>query len=275
MSYVLASYVATGYFEDLGLGAEPFDSAGFDSAGEFAIYRNGYYDKFTNQYLASSTETWDDNNDSGGYTWDDFNNWQGTPSTPLTFLTDVVDTGQSRYYNPNVKVDASGPVDVWVYYGDEIDTSGAIITPGLFQGGQSQTLSGAKARYWQFGIFVEPLNGEIPYINAITSTVKSTPIEEIITDLDTSTIVDSAGYGTITPTKAFATITSVFIQPQADGLDKPIVYVRSKTTSGINFEIFDADTYGKTHTDCVVDVKITGLPRLVSDSNGNITEELA
>ena len=53
------------------------------------------------------------------------------------------------------------------------------------------------------------------------------------------------------------------------------MYVRSKTTSGINFEIFDADTYGKTHTDCVVDVKITGLPKLVSDSNGNITEELA
>ena len=276
MAYVTDGYVDLDYVEILGdLGASIFDSAGYDSAGEFVLYRNGYYDKSTNKYYANCTEVWDSNNDSSGYVWDDLTTWDGTSTSTLIFLTNVVDSGKSRYYNPIVKVEASGPVSVWVYYGDTLDSTGAIETPNLFVGGQNQTLLGAKARYWQFGILVEKQNIEKLYISNITTIIKSDTVEEVISNLDTSTVVDSTGYGTIVPANSFSTISSVFIQPQADGPSKPIVYVRNKSTAGIDFEIFDADTYGKTHIDTTVDVRIQGLPKLISDAHGNIVEELA
>lgn len=273
-TYVNSGYVNTGYIEENIVFSTSVPDPGVDSAGEISVFRNGYYDKFKNAYLPNSQETWDDNGDSSGYSWDDVDTWDRTPVSPLVFVTNVVDTQKSRYQNPNVKVVASGPVSVTVYYGDTLDTSGAIESPTSFTAGQNQTVNGAKARYWQFAVSVAQQGTETPFISSITSTMKGSRLNETITDLDTSTIVDSAGIGTLVPNNSYSAITSVVFQPQSTSADKPQVYVRSKSTSGIEFEIFDMDTYGKTRIDCVCDVRIEGLPVLRSDALGNILEVL-
>ena len=273
-TYVNSGYVNTGYIEENLVFSTSVPDPGVDSAGEIAIFRNGYYDKYKNAYLPNSQETWDDNGDSAGYTWEDVDSWDRTPVSPLVFVTNVVDTQKSHYQNPNVKVVASGPSNITVYYGDTLDSSGAIETPSSFSGGQNQTVNGAKARYWQFAVSVAQVGIETPFITSITSTMKGTVVTETITDLDTSTLSDSTGIGTLVPSKTFSAITNVVFQPQSTSADKPQIYVRSKSTSGIEFEVFDLDTYGKTRIDCVCDVRIEGLPVLRSDAQGNILEVL-
>jgi len=254
-----------------------------------SLTKNGYYDKRQNRYLADSVETWD--GDSAGQTWADFATWDQTPLSPLKFYTGIVDTGASNYYNPVVKVDASGPVNITVYYSDTV-SGGALVAPSSFVGGQSTTLSGAKARYWQFQVDVTQQTTETPYIQSITSTMKSTPIEEVFTNVNTAVYEDSAGLVTFTPNRNFSTITNAFFTLQdtatlymEDGYvatnyvlegDKtyPVVYLQSKSGGSITFEVRDIDTYGKTLTSCVCDIKIQGLPTLVSDADGNIVEEL-
>ena len=255
-----------------------------------SLTRNGYYDKIQNRYLADSVETWD--GDSAGQLWDDFASWNQTPTSPLRFYTDVVDTGVSDYYNPIVKVDASGPVSITVYHSNSVDSAGALVTPSSFAGGQSQTLSSAKARYWQFQVDVTQQTIETPYIQSITSTLKSTPIEEVFVDVNTANFVDGAGLVTFTPNRNFSTITNAFFTLQdsaptymADGYvaanyvaegEKtfPVVYLQSKANGRLTFEVRDVDTYGKTITNATCDIKIQGLPTLISDANGNIVEEL-
>lgn len=255
-----------------------------------SLTRNGYFDKIQNRYLADSVETWD--GDSAGQLWDDFATWNQTPLSPLRFYTNVVDTGASNNYNPIVKVDASGPVSVTVYYSDTVDSAGALVTPSNFVGGQNQTLSSAKARYWQFQVDVTQQTTETPYIQSITTTMKSTPIEEVFVDVNTADFADSAGLVTFTPNRNFSTITNAFFTLQdsapiyvasgyvADNYiaetDKtfPVVYLQSKANGRLTFEVRDVDTYGKTLTNATCDIKIQGLPSLISDANGNIVEDL-
>lgn len=255
-----------------------------------SLTRNGYYDKVINRYLADSVETWD--GDSAGQTWDDFATWNQTPLSPLRFYTGVVDTGVSDYYNPIVKVDASGPVSITVYYSNTVDSAGALVSPSSFAAGQSQTLSSAKARYWQFQVDVAQQTTETPYIQSITSTMKSTPIEEVFVDVNTALYADSAGLVTFTPNRNFSTITNAFFTLQDSAITYvtsgyvadnyvlegnktyPVVYLQSKSGGSLTFEVRDVDTYGKTLTNCICDIKIQGLPTLVSDANGNIVEEL-
>jgi len=255
-----------------------------------SLTKNGYYDKRQNRYLADSVETWD--GDSAGQTWADFSSWDQTPLSPLRFYTGVVDTGVSNTYNPLVKVDASGPVSITVYYSDTVDSAGALVSPSSFAAGQNQTLSGAKARYWQFQVDVTQQGTETPYIQSIDSVIKSTPIEEVFNNINTTNYEDSAGLVTFTPTRNFSTITNAFFTLQdsaptyvnsgyvADNYVQegartyPVVYLKSKANGSITFEVRDIDTYGKTLTNCTCDIKIQGLPTLVSDANGNIVEEL-
>lgn len=269
--YVSVNYVAENY---VALDTSPgLDATPYDSAGAFLEDKNGYYDKARNLYLANSTQTWSSYASPLG--WNDVDSWNGTPASPLTFVTEVVDTQKSRFYNPICKVEASGPVDITVMYGDSVDSTGAIETPFEFEAGQSAVLQGAKGRYWQFRVSVAQQDAEELVISSITSTIKSETILEEFTDLDTSTITDSAGQGTLVPTKSFGTITSVVFQPQITDSSRPQVFVKTKTTTGIDFEVRDMDTYGKTLVDCTCDVQIKGLPKIQSDVNGNIEEVLA
>lgn len=267
MAYVADGYVAVNYYTDQTLSLDPYDSA-----GEIAEDKNGYYDKSRNLYLANSTQTWESY--AAPFGWDDVATWQGTQSGPLVFVTEVIDTQKINFYNPICKVEASGPVDITVYYSDTVDSAGFMEGAFEFSGGQSQTLTGASARYWQFKVSVAQVNNETLYIQRIESTLKSETQTEEFTDLDTSTITDSAGQGTLVPTKAFGSITSVVFQPQITDSSRPQVFVLNKNTSGIDIEVRDMDTYGKTLVDCTCDVIIKGLPKLQSDANGNIEEVL-
>jgi hypothetical protein len=266
---------------------------------------NGY---FEGAYYPSSTETWASL--TGG--WDTYTSgWDLTPNLPLTFTTDVVDFGRSEYLNYLATAGSNYPVSWTVQYSDSVDSSGALVSATTINVSPSQTLSGAKGRYWQFTVSVDrdSAGQETPYISGIDTQLKTEKRVENVTDIDSSTLGGSVGQRQLALDVNLSKITSAVIQPLipititapstsvyvngtgdyvASGYveelyfggstslgtltGRPQVYVDKVSNPPVLY-IYDFDTYGKTkQIDCTFDAIITGLPPLASNSDGNIEE---
>lgn len=169
---------------------------------------NGYFDAEANQYKPKSVETWGDlTADSTGNDWTGLSTWAGTSSLPLEYTTDVYDFGSKQLLNYYLNVSSNYPVNITVYYGDTVDSSGGSIdTPSSISVTPNQALNSVKARYFQFKISItyddsvdsagSDLSNGVPYLGTINYNLSREVIQQTITDLDTSTLpLGGTAYG--------------------------------------------------------------------------------
>lgn len=268
---------------------------------------NGYFDTAQGLYVPNSTEVWDDfDASSTGADWDAFTLWDGTPNLPLTFTTDLVDFGSSAVVNYLCTVDANYPVNITVYYGDTVDSSGGTIdSASSISVSPSQLLNAVKARYFQFEISVDrdSASEEVPYIASINTGASQELISRTLTDLDTATLPQGGtAYGDdafreLTGLEGISGITSIITQVQrvsgkyvegATDTDYYVgpqdstydLYVQETTFQQANVYVDKEPTPPRLYiytgtgekTDVVIDAIVQGLPALSSDAQGNITQ---
>jgi len=243
----------------------------------------GYFDRTLRIYRPLPSETWDSNNDSAGYTWDDMITWEGTSSDSVTFNTELFDAGAVDWWNYIVTVNASLPVNITVNYGQTVDSSGGSIdSPQSISVTPSQSsIAGAYGRYFKFDITVsrDSATQAEPFIQSISVAFNRQPVTVIKSNLDTSTLGGSVGARELTFDFSVGQITNLLVQPHITGLDDsggesivPTVLIDKSVTPAV-LNIFDLDTYGKrTRIDCVLDVQAQCLVQLQSDSTGSTQE---
>ena len=268
----------------------------------------GYFDTSELVLVPDSIETWADYDASStGVDWDGFTTWAGTPNLPLEFTTEITDAGSIATTNYLCSVDSNYPVNITVRYGNTVDsTGGAIDSFSTVSVTPNQSLSGVKARYFQFVVSVDYPDsagqGPAPFIRRIDSGFSRETIQRTITDLDTSTLpAGGTSYGAelrfreLTGLDGLSTITSLITQvqrlagkyvegatdtdyyvgPQDSTFD---LYVRENTFTNVNVYVDKEPAvprlYIETNTgevvDCVIDAIAIGLPALSSDDRGNI-----
>lgn len=249
----------------------------------------GYFDNSTGVYRALSTETWDDYS-----SWTGFTEWEGTPALPLTFTTGVTDYGNSTLLNYLVELDISDPATVTVYYGDEIDSAGEIVSPStVVSAPNTAVLNAVKGRYWQFEISITADSaGELlgPTISSITTSLSEETITRTLTDIDSSTLGGTLGAREIIGLPGISTVTSLVTQAQlttgryvadgyvADGYVEtefvfPVIRVQKGTPTTLYIVDGNNADLESQFIDCIFDAIVIGLPGLSSDALGNITQE--
>lgn len=253
---------------------------------------NGFFSRDEQIYKAYPTRTWGGAEDSAGYTWDNFNQWDQDPSDTLFFTTAIIDTGESKKQNPTITVDASQPANITITYGDTIDSSGGAIDSATTINviPNTNNIGSVKARYFQFTVTLEPDSAGVefpnfnstPTISKITTDIRSETTTQKFTDLDTSTLSGSVGQRTLSiGASASLNVGNVITQIQHNGITDdsagtyitPICYVE-KTASNLVLHIFDVDAYGKRkRVDCVMDLQVEIFPNISSDLTGSIQEE--
>lgn len=262
---------------------------------------NGQYDSVLGQYVPISQDTWADYDASStGNDWDSWTSWQNNPLLPLTFTTRVIDYGVSTYLNYIVNVETNYPFYTTVYYSDTVDSAGALVSPSSLSVSPSQSLSGIKARYFQFTVSVDRDSAglDLPYISNITTSLTQEFVSQYMTDINTQDL----NYTTITkgsvtevyydlPTvTGIGKIVSALLQPQilydvyvtadyvASGYTDDLRYVPvialDKSTDPLRIRVLGVNTDSQTSPDidCVFDAQFQGLAALASDSNGNINQ---
>ena len=251
---------------------------------------NGFFKD--GKYQPYSVETWADL--TGG--WDTYpGEWDLTPSLPLEFTTTIVDLGRSDYASYLLDWSGQGTSQTTtVYYGDSIDSAGAIVTPTTITANPGDTLSPVKARYFQFKISVDyddSAGDELaPFITAITASLNTDKQQVTKADINSSTLGGSVGQRQLTIEENIQTVTSIVTQPhlssttymaddyvatdyvEVGDVAMPKILV-DKSTTPITLNIFELDTFGKTkRIDCVFDAMITGIAPLKVSSNGSIIQ---
>ena len=239
-------------------------------------------------YQPYSSETWADL--TGG--WDTYSSsWNLTPGLPLEFTTNVFDFGRNDYVSYLVAWTGQGQSTTTVYYGDSIDSAGAIVTPTTITANPGDTLSPVRGRYFQFKLSIdyeESAGTGRPFIANIAPSLSSEKVNITKADLNSSTLGGSVGERQLTIEENIQTVTSIITQPHyssttymADGyvaadytevgdIAMPKILV-DKSTTPITLNIFELDTFGKTkRIDCVFDAVITGIAPLKVSPNGSI-----
>lgn len=266
---------------------------------------NGYYDVTAGLYKPKSVEAWTDLS-----AWTDLTEWQGTPSLPLTYTTDVIDYGSKALVNYFITVNSNYAVNLEVYYGDTVDSSGGTIDNyNTITVAPNQSLNAVKARYFQFKVIIDvddsagELDNGTPYFADINYKVSRETKQLFITDLDTSTLPSGGNsYGQnrfreltgITGISGFTSIitqiqrlerkyvegtttTDYYVGPEDSTFD---LYVEESTQQGVAVYVDKEPTPPRLYietpvgdiTDCVIDAFVTGLPGIESDANGNIVQ---
>lgn len=239
-----------------------------------------------------SIETWDAR-DSAGYTWDDWTDWNGTPSLPLTYSTAIVDAGRIDLWMPLTNIDTTGQIATTIYYGDTVDsTGGAIDSESSVSYTSGDDVEAIKARYFRFEFSVgyEDSAGvnDRPVINNIITDLASNKELATFDSIDSSTLGGSVGVRELVVDKPISP-TSLTVTPHVPPAPiyiaddyvadtyvetgtaiRPIIYI-DKSSSPIVLNIYNFDTYGKNSAvDCTFDAMVQGIPKATVDTQGNI-----
>ena len=248
--------------------------------------------------------SWDDTNDSSA-SWDNATSWQDWlntgVTTTLTYLTPIEDFGRIADINPLCTVTASGTVNVKVFTATSIDSSSALPGAPTITGGQNQTLNGTRARFFQFLIEVTDPGDNSVNISRVVTTLKGTKQTEHIQG-DSASHSGTTSERIVPLTQEYSKISSLignaeyvddgtdstgavgdpyadtgyvassyFVEATSgDASEIPVVVVRSladKTQP--KYAVF---TTNGTNRDHYVYLQVVGLPKLISDANGNIVE---
>jgi len=245
-----------------------------------------------------SVETWDAR-DSAGYTWDDWTDWNGTPSVPLTYNTAVIDSGRIDLWMPLTDVATNEQLSVTIYYGNTVDsTGGAIDSESSVSYNIGDQVEAIKARYFRFEFSVGYEDsvgvGNRPIISAIKTDLASDKSLATFDSIDSSTLGGSVGVRELVVDQPLSP-TSLTVTPHVPDAPvyvadsyvasddsagelytevgtaiRPVIYI-DKSSSPIVLNIFNFDTYGKnSRVDCVFDAMVQGIPKATVDTQGNI-----
>ena len=239
-----------------------------------------------------SVETWDAR-DSAGYTWDDWTDWNGTPSVPLTYNTAVIDAGRIDLWMPLTDVATNEQLSVTIYYGNTVDsTGGAIDSESSVSYNIGDQVEAIKARYFRFEFSVGYEDsagvGNRPIISAIKTDLASDKSLATFDSIDSSTLGGSVGVRELVVDQPLSP-TSLTVTPHVpDAVTyvndtyvadtyvetgtpiRPVIYI-DKSSSPIKLYIYNFDTYGKNSAvDCVFDAMVQGIPKATVDTQGNI-----
>ena len=245
-----------------------------------------------------SVETWDAR-DSAGYTWDDWTDWNGTPSVPLTYNTAIIDSGRIDLWMPLTDVATNEQLSVTIYYGNTVDsTGGAIDSESSVSYNIGDQVEAIKARYFRFEFSVGYEDsvgvGNRPIISAIKTDLASDKSLATFDSIDSSTLGGSVGVRELVVDQPLSP-TSLTVTPHVPDAPvyvadsyvasddsagelytevgtaiRPVIYI-DKSSSPIVLNIFNFDTYGKnSRVDCVFDAMVQGIPKATVDTQGNI-----
>ena len=189
----------------------------------------GFFSRDEGIYKAFPTKTWGGSEDSAGYTWNDFEQWDADPGSTLSFTTALIDTGETRKQNPTILIQASQPATVTIEYGDSIDSAGGAIdsASSITVYPNSNNIGAIKARYFQFTVALEPDSAGVefanfnaaPSISSITTDIRSETTTKKYTDIDTSTLSGSVGQRTLNiSTGGNLNVGNVITQIQHNGI---------------------------------------------------------
>lgn len=249
---------------------------------------NGYFAE--GKYQAKSTETWADLTNG----WDTYtDSWNLTPSTPLRFDTAVVDAGRKDKFIPVTTVEKTGSMTTTVYYGDSLDSAGAIVSESsVSYSTAGDSVSAINARYFRFRFELDYEDSAAVELDltftSIDTDLNAEKVIEAFDSIDSSTLGGSLGARELAVAKPI-TPTVITVQPHtpsslyvadtyvADDYVSgtggiPQIYI-DKSSDPVVLNIYNLDTFGKqTGMDCVFDAIVQGLPNAVVGPTGNINK---
>jgi len=242
----------------------------------------GFYDQSANEYRTLGQETWAGTEDSAGYTWDNFNTWNGTSASTLQFTSPIQDLGIRDTVTPVIDCTATAPITTTVYYGDTVDSTGGaidsastlVITPN------TAFINTITGRYFQFQFNISKDSAGAPEdlaFQRFAAGVDTFTELQTISNLDTSTLAGSVGARQLDlNTTETVNIKSIMVQPliadladTAGATDVPVIFVDKQADPPV-LNIFNIDAYGKrTRIDCTVDIMMHKFISYKTDADGN------
>jgi hypothetical protein len=237
---------------------------------------NGYFDKVTELYVPTSSETW-----ASYSTWSGFTTWEGTyaDGTTLVYTSRIFDAGEINKTVILLSATTGLPFDTTISYGNTLSGS-SIASPSTenVTAGQGAvpTLTG---RYFQFTLTqtMDSANDTVPFLQTFDVTLQSASNIDTVSfgganRLDTSTLSGSVGQRTYTDTSvgSYVDFFTQILSDNLTGTQTPVCYVDLSGTNPV-LNIFDADAYGKRkRMDVTVNINYSFTVGTTADANGNI-----
>jgi len=238
---------------------------------------NYVFDEVQQVITTTNQSTWAD---LSGTTWADYNTWINDPVTPMTFVSQVTDLGETAYFNLSWSITCIGIPTFTVY------TS----TTGAFAGEESSTTVNVddvdvEAFYGRYvAVFVsiayEPSEG-IPTINTFDFTASAKNLQLLQYDVNSTTLTGDASARAIAMPRTVSKVLSMQVTPHASSyvddsyvadsyIDDtapgfPAIVSKTRTGPQITF----VSTAG-TKVDAVFDITMNVLPEQFMDGR-NLT----
>jgi len=213
-------------------------------------YRLGWPGTKTDCHVESDTgylapdgqDTWADLT-----TWSAWTGWNLNPVTSMVYTTDVIDVGASVVYEPIVTAQIDGGTLTIEERHGETGTPDGTWSSWTAVGGT------VEARYVQ--VRVTAATPAVTGLESMQVILSANTIEEVISDLDTSTISAPTGSFNVPLNKTFSLITSVQMALQNTGAGWTWEVI-NKSTSGPLIKIYNGSG---TLADATVDIVVKGL----------------
>ena len=229
----------------------------------------GYLDESIGVVLPNNTGTWA----NSSATWANWRVWATAPADPMTYVSEVVDLGQTRSYTLKIVTDASGTVSYDVYTSDT----------GLFAGEETVTniaanssgIASFNSRYYAVAVNVSNTSGN-PVLRGFEMTASEATVSFDYNSLNTSTLSGTSSARTLVLPRTVSQIVDMQIQPHASSYtmdvyvtDYPtattlVPRIVSKSISTPQIALVGLDNVAR---DGVVDIQIRALPEQYMDGN--------
>ena len=203
-------------------------------------------------------------------TWSAYTSWDGfgdtlqaggSLSTTLTFTSDAVDFGAKIHVVPvRVAETNTSTAHTISYLTSDDNVSYVAASAGALH-----------ARYVKTKIVVTKTSGSRPGFTLLQTEFIRDVINESFFNIDTSTLTGSSASRTIPITKTFSKILLVQgAQSQGETDSTYAVQATDYSNTAPKLKVIDLDTFGKVDADATVDILISGLPGITTDSAGNV-----
>jgi hypothetical protein len=236
-----------------------------DARTAFVFEQEAILDPITGTVKATGTGTWAA---LAGTTWSALGSYTQQPNR-IIWTAPMIDVGSEKYFSANVELDCDGTATLRIY------TS----TTGLFQGEETEYIisngdDNITAFYGRFCYVKAYVDGS--ELRRMTITTE-TPVRSFrLQDINTATLAGTNTARQITLPETLSAITDIYIQPKAAASYTPNLYVSATATSEVVIPVVKSKTSTPTFAlygidneprDAVVDIMVTGIPRMVMEGN--------
>lgn len=230
--------------------------------------------------IPKSNIAWSDLATSPYATWANWTAWDGgSPTLPLTYVTDSLDFGRVDDLNVALELEYSGTLTLVVQHSEDNSTFTDITVSA------SSTVAGFRARFVRFSL---SLAGSEARVDKILATLSNETQQEIF-QVSTSNLEGSSTAREVKLQKNYSKVVALTANAQASGEYVATDYVATGYTEAgealfVSVQNIDAtdsagalaptiavfDAAGNTESGTVF-VNVVGLPQMVSDDKKQIT----